>query len=193
MASFKSIKSLINFLPEYFTFRLKHRPDYVPKPHVIECCQLWKNQEFHVNRILTDGIKTQGELFFLAERIRYHFPCVHLPTSEVADLVTVLELLLNLEISNIDQLIRHLSTTFPTITQMTSPFRAGHETPPRVCEVFLRDKIRIAYRYFKETESVYPMFTRQVANCLLYLSWHGEFSMPESVLMEINRLLRKWI
>ena len=193
MASFNPIKSLIYFLPEYFFFRLKRRSDEGPKPHVIECCQLFKNEEFHINRILKEGIRTQGELYFLAQRIRSHFPRIYLPSSEVANLVTAFELLLNLEITNIDQLIRHLSTTFPTISQMESPFRAGYEPSPRVCEVFLRDKIRIAYRYMNENDSVYWMFTRQVANCLLYLFREGELSIPLPVLMEINRLLRKWI
>jgi hypothetical protein len=195
MGRFKSSKSLIKYLPEYIisSFRLLSHPTWVPEPHLVECVQFWKNPEFHVNRILKEGLKTQGELYFLSERIRYHFPRVHLESNEVVNLVTAFELLLNLNIANINKLIRHLSTTFPTITQMKSPFRGGDEPPPRVCEMFLRDKIRIAYRYMNENDTVYPMFTREVANCLLYLSGEGDFSIPVSVLTELTRLLRKWI
>jgi hypothetical protein len=194
MERFNSNNNLVDDLWDCFIFLLRRRHRQTgPKEHEIERDQLWKNQEFHVNRILRDGFKTRGELYFLAERIRYESAPVDIQSEDVSDLITTFELVLNFEIKNTESVMRHLSTTFPTVIDMDSPFRSNSNPPPRTCEIFLREKIKQTYQYLKDKDMVYTGFVRQIANCLFYLSWRGDFSIPEKFLPEMNQLLRKWI
>jgi hypothetical protein len=154
---------------------------------------LWDKQPYHINRILRYGIKRKSELCFILENIYLNPSREHLPVDYVFCLVKGFEIVLNRDIKNRGWLIKDLSIYFPKFFEEDPHFDKEVEQTPGIYEAYLKQKLEATYQTMSVNDWMDRKDVQTIAESFLFLVWAGEFTLSETALKELTRLLRKWI
>lgn len=141
--------------------------------------ELSRSPEWAISKLKQQGIKTKGDLYWLAEQIQvaWHLPNRTATAIWVAKLAQAIKLLLPLPMYKEEKagVMHYIDTTFPA---------RGDDIPIKI-DALLQE--------LQKESRIYSGYADAVARCFLVLLRDAVIEIPDEVVNEISNLLCPWV
>jgi len=145
-------------------------------PNEIEFMELSGHEEWSLQKLKAGGISSRGQLYWVAHVIQRTWSNANgtATSSWVINILKALKLLLEQNITNINELMPYLKSTFPEHGNL------------------IDEKIDNAFSNLSRNARISSFYADFVARCFLAIIRDGKFQLTADTLVQINNLLTPW-